>query len=126
MIFYSAHNGKSMYYRVSERPEDISEWSKGNAFLHSSNSYLFSTFSKKISFCFLQNLKLLISTVKESRVIRILILCYWMWWDDFHFTSSWKELLLHTITKAYILGVFSGKSIRVVVTCKAFFCKGYR
>ena len=33
MIFYSAHNGKSMYYRVSERPEDISEWGKGK--LHS-------------------------------------------------------------------------------------------
>ena len=51
MIFYSAHNGKSMYYRVSERPEDISEWSKGNAFLHSSNSYLVH-FQKNFHFVF--------------------------------------------------------------------------
>ena len=27
MVFYSAHNGPAMYYRISERPEDISDWS---------------------------------------------------------------------------------------------------
>lgn len=26
VVFYSAHNGREMYYRVSERPEDISAW----------------------------------------------------------------------------------------------------
>ncbi|MCE5248999.1 BNR repeat-containing protein [bacterium] len=27
MVFYSAHAGPSMYYRISARPEDITEWS---------------------------------------------------------------------------------------------------
>lgn len=28
VVFYSAHNGKDMFYRVSHHPEDISEWSE--------------------------------------------------------------------------------------------------
>jgi len=31
-IFYSAHNGKNMYFRVSKFSEDISSWGKGNFF----------------------------------------------------------------------------------------------
>ena len=29
IVFYSAHNGKNMFYRISEKPEDISSWGQG-------------------------------------------------------------------------------------------------
>ena len=29
VIFYSAHNGKNMYYKISTHPEDITSWSVG-------------------------------------------------------------------------------------------------
>ena len=77
MIFYSAHNGKSMYYRVSERPEDISEWGKGNAYAYTIHIYIFKFLFvvSYINIFFLQNLKS-ISIVKESKVIHILTPCY--------------------------------------------------
>jgi hypothetical protein len=34
VIFYSAHNGHAMFFRVSKQPEDISAWGKGNLHLN--------------------------------------------------------------------------------------------
>ena len=29
VIFYSAHNGNTMFFKISKHPEDISVWGKG-------------------------------------------------------------------------------------------------